>query len=126
MGSFGLSVASLVAALFACNLSSGQIILEVPGYAVLNGTEELSSYTERPFFAFRSVFYAEKPTSEGRFLVSYSIITIHTYYRSSLITIYLSHHFQSNPFLWMKSSKQPQTIEVVLDCLRWAKKIAFR
>lgn len=70
MGSFRF-LAMVLAALAACNLSSGEIILEVPGYAVLNGTEELSTYTERPFYAFRSVFYAEKPTSENRFLVSY-------------------------------------------------------
>ncbi|EFX83387.1 hypothetical protein DAPPUDRAFT_240264 [Daphnia pulex] len=45
-----------------------QIILEVPGYGVLNGTNETSTYTERTFYAFRSVYYAEKPTPENRFL----------------------------------------------------------
>jgi hypothetical protein len=49
---------------------SPQIILEVPGYGVLNGTTESSSDTERPFYAFRSVYYAEMPTPENRFLVS--------------------------------------------------------
>lgn len=48
---------------------SMQIILEVPGYGVLNGTNETSSFTERTFYAFRSVHYAEKPTPETRFLV---------------------------------------------------------
>ena len=72
MGSFRL-FATVLAALTVCNMSCGQVILEVPGYAVLNGTEELSTYTERVFYAFRSVFYAEKPTSESRFLVSYII-----------------------------------------------------
>lgn len=62
-------LAVFLAVLATCNVGSGQVILEVPGYAVLNGTEELSTYTERPFFAFRSVFYADKPTSENRFLV---------------------------------------------------------
>ncbi|KAK4035777.1 hypothetical protein OUZ56_027860 [Daphnia magna] len=47
---------------------SMQIILEVPGYGVLNGTNETSSFTERTFYAFRSVHYAEKPTPETRFL----------------------------------------------------------
>nr|CAH0102948.1 unnamed protein product [Daphnia galeata] len=52
---------------------SPQIILEVPGYGVLNGTTESSSDTERPFYAFRSVafrsvYYAEMPTPENRFL----------------------------------------------------------
>jgi hypothetical protein len=46
-----------------------QIIIQVPGYGVLNGTMESSSDTQRPFYAFRSVFYAEKPTPENRFLV---------------------------------------------------------
>lgn len=49
---------------------SSQVILEVPGYAVLNSTTETSSFTERLFYAFRGVFYAEKPTPETRFLVS--------------------------------------------------------
>lgn len=48
---------------------STQVILEVPGYAVLNGTTETSSFTDRLFYAFRGVFYAEKPTPETRFLV---------------------------------------------------------
>jgi hypothetical protein len=30
---------------------------------------ETSTYTDREFFAFRSVYYAEKPTPENRFLV---------------------------------------------------------
>ena len=47
-----------------------QVILEVPGYGVINGTLETSTYTERPFYAFRSVYYAEEPTSDNRFLVS--------------------------------------------------------
>lgn len=49
-----------------------QIILEVPGYGVLNGTTEQSSYTERLFYSFRGVFYAEKPSAETRFLVSFT------------------------------------------------------
>jgi hypothetical protein len=47
-----------------------QVILEVPGYGVINGTLETSTYTERPFYAFRSVYYAEEPTPDNRFLVS--------------------------------------------------------
>ena len=43
---------------------------KVPGYGVLEGTEELSEMRNRPFSAFRSVFYAEQPTAETRFLVS--------------------------------------------------------
>jgi hypothetical protein len=43
----------------------------VPGYGVLNGTEEASVYNNRTFYGFRSVFYAEMPTPETRFLVSY-------------------------------------------------------
>ena len=47
-----------------------QIILEIPGYGVLNGTTETSSYTDRLFYAFRSVYYAEMPTPKTRFLVN--------------------------------------------------------
>lgn len=62
---------TFLAVLAISNLAevSTQIILEVPGYAVLNGTTETSSFTERLFYAFRGVFYAEKPTAETRFLV---------------------------------------------------------
>ena len=70
IGTFKVFV-TLLAVIATCHVGSGEVILEVPGYAVLNGTEETSSYTERPFYAFRSVFYADKPTSENRFLVSH-------------------------------------------------------
>jgi hypothetical protein len=46
-------------------------IWTVPGYGVLNGTEEASVYTNRTFYGFRSVFYADMPIPETRFLVSY-------------------------------------------------------
>jgi hypothetical protein len=49
---------------------SPQIILEVPSYGVLNGTTDFSYDAGRLFYAFRSVFYAEKPAPQGRFLVS--------------------------------------------------------
>lgn len=52
-----------------CNVSLA-IILEVPGYGTLNGTEGTSIYTNRPFHEFRSVYYAEEPTPEVRFLVN--------------------------------------------------------
>ena len=68
MRSLLFSVAMLLASTYLVGVSS-QIILEVPGYAVLNGTSENSTYTEREFFAFRSIFYAEKPTPQTRFLV---------------------------------------------------------
>ena len=42
----------------------------MPGYGTIVGTEETSEVKERPFSAFRSVFYAEQPTAENRFLVS--------------------------------------------------------
>ncbi len=45
----------------------------VPGYGTLNGTEEASVYTNRTFYGFRSVFYAEMPTPETRFLVRFLI-----------------------------------------------------
>jgi hypothetical protein len=48
---------------------SSQVILEVPGYGILNGTSELSSFTERYYYAFRSLYYAEKPNPQNRFLV---------------------------------------------------------
>lgn len=45
------------------------VIHPVPGYGVLNGTVESSVYNNIPFWGFRSVFYAEMPTPEMRFLV---------------------------------------------------------
>ena len=67
---FTFSFSVLLANLFLAQQVTGQIILEVPGYGVLNGTTETSSFTERIFYSFKSVYYAEKPTPEGRFLVS--------------------------------------------------------
>ena len=49
---------------------------KVPGYGVLNGTDEQSEVQNRPFFAFRSVFYAEQPTAANRFLVRKSNLFI--------------------------------------------------
>ena len=40
------------------------VILNVPGYASkLLGTTRKSLYTNKNFYAFRSVYYAEKPTN---------------------------------------------------------------
>jgi hypothetical protein len=69
MKSFFVPIVILLVSHYVAEVSL-QVILEVPGYGVLNGTEETSTYTDRPFFAFRSVYYAEKPTPENRFLVS--------------------------------------------------------
>ena len=61
-----LSLATLLAGVY-----SEDVIVTVPGYAVLNGTLEKSvGPNNRPFYGFRGVFYAEKPTPENRFLVS--------------------------------------------------------
>jgi len=58
------------AVLVSVNLSVSAILIEVPGYATrLEGTTEASADTGRPFYAFRSVFYAEQPTNQTRFLV---------------------------------------------------------
>lgn len=69
MKSLLLPIVFLLAGYYVAEVSS-QVILEVPGYGVLNGTIENSTYTERSFYAFRSVFYAEMPTPANRFLVS--------------------------------------------------------
>lgn len=45
------------------------IELVVPGYGTLLGTEGESANLKRTFHAFRSVYYAEPPTEEHRFLV---------------------------------------------------------
>ena len=68
MKAFFLPIVILLVAHYVAEVSL-QVILEVPGYGVLNGTMETSTYTDRPFYAFRSVYYAEKPTPENRFLV---------------------------------------------------------
>ncbi len=68
MKHFTGSIVVLLASFYLAEVSA-QIILEVPGYGVLNGTTETSSFTERVFYSFKSVFYAEMPTPETRFLV---------------------------------------------------------
>lgn len=68
MKSFLIPIVILLVGHYVAEVST-QIILEVPGYGVLNGTNETSSFSERTFYAFRSVYYAEKPTPETRFLV---------------------------------------------------------
>lgn len=68
MKSFSLIFLALLA-ISNIDKANSQIILEVPGYGVLNGTTETSSYTDRTFYAFRGIFYAEKPTQETRYLV---------------------------------------------------------
>ncbi|XP_046449413.1 juvenile hormone esterase-like [Daphnia pulex] len=66
------SIAPIIALAFLASFYlvevSPQIILEVPGYGVLNGTTDFSYDAGRLFYAFRSVFYAEKPAPQGRFL----------------------------------------------------------
>jgi hypothetical protein len=59
----GLLVALTVAACQA-------VILDVPGYATLNGTTDTTYHFKRPFFKFRGLYYGQKPTSETRFLVN--------------------------------------------------------
>lgn len=44
------------------------VILDVPGYATLNGTTDTTYHFKRPFFKFRGLYYGQKPTSETRFL----------------------------------------------------------
>ena len=45
------------------------ILLEVPGYATIEGSTDNSFHTNRQYFKFRGLNYAEKPTSLNRFLV---------------------------------------------------------
>jgi len=45
------------------------ITLDVPGYAKVVGRVGESVYTQRPYYAFRGVHYAEAPLAEDRFLV---------------------------------------------------------
>ena len=67
---YSIIVTLLLPALLA-GVYSVDVIVTVPGYAVLNGTEERSvGPNNRTFYGFRGVFYAEKPTPETRFLVS--------------------------------------------------------
>ena len=66
-----LILAALLLAALLAGVYSEDVIVTVPGYAVLNGTLEKSvGPNNRPFYGFRGVFYAEKPTPENRFLVS--------------------------------------------------------
>lgn len=41
----------------------------MPGYGTIVGTEEQSEVKNRPYSAFKSVYYAEQPTAANRFLV---------------------------------------------------------
>ena len=63
-----MTLSLLALGLIAVN-SVGSVLLNVSGFATLRGTEESSSNTGRPFYAFRSVHYAEKPSNSTRFLV---------------------------------------------------------
>lgn len=61
---------ALVLLALTANVSS-QVIHKVPGYGTLNGTEDVSIY-DRTYYGFRGVFYADMPTYETRFLVSFN------------------------------------------------------
>lgn len=115
MKSFAVAIVLLFTSAFVANVSS-QVILEVPGYAVINGTNETSTYTERPFYAFRSVYYAEKPSPENRFLVSsrskyiYILGKFHCYFC-------YSHPLQKPRIPWTKFNRQYATMQDVLNRL---------
>lgn len=44
-------------------------VLDVPGYAKLDGTQARSWPSKRTYYSFRDVPYAEMPSNETRFLV---------------------------------------------------------
>lgn len=79
-----LSLASFILAGVSCQITpptelpdrpeARNVTWTVPGYGVLNGTGESSVYTNRTFYGFRSVYYAEMPTPETRFLVRFLVI----------------------------------------------------
>lgn len=48
---------------------SAAFVLEVKDFGVFQGTEETSTFTDQPFYAFRSIHYGEQPTNTTRFLV---------------------------------------------------------
>lgn len=88
-------IVTLLASLYVADVSL-QVIVEVPGYGVLNGTIETSSFTDRTFYAFRSVHYAETPTPENRYLVrNYKLQTRNNfalvyYYMLTCVIIHLA------------------------------------
>jgi len=97
-------------------LSASAVLIEVPGYATrLEGTTEVSATTERPFYAFRGVHYAEQPTNLTRFLVCSNSFKSNQYY----LTIYLkySHQLRKLLILRMRSWMQPG---IMLDALKVA------
>lgn len=47
----------------------GTITVDVPGYAKVTGNIGESVKTQRPYYAFRGLHYAEAPLAEERFLV---------------------------------------------------------
>ena len=46
------------------------VVLEVPGYATIKGTQGISAYNNRTYFSFHNLPYAKQPTNLTRFLVS--------------------------------------------------------
>ena len=45
------------------------VLLEVPGYATIEGSTDTSYHTKRQYFKFRGLYYAQQPSSLTRFLV---------------------------------------------------------
>jgi len=44
------------------------VLLEVPGYATIEGSTDTSYHTKRQYFKFRGLYYAQQPTALTRFL----------------------------------------------------------
>jgi len=52
----------------ACIAAVSSVIVEVPGYATVRGSQGRTSYTKRPYYSFVGLHYAKKPTNLTRFL----------------------------------------------------------
>ena len=71
---------SLIGAfIFAAIVAAAKaILLEVPGYATVVGDTRTSYHTNRLYYRFRGLYYAQAPRSEERFLVTTLLSIIKT------------------------------------------------
>jgi len=52
-----------------CAAVVSSVVLKVPGYATIEGTQSTSAYNQRKYFSFHNLPYAKQPTNLTRFMV---------------------------------------------------------
>jgi len=51
-----------------CAAVVSSVVLKVPGYATIEGTQSTSAYNQRKYFSFHNLPYAKQPTNLTRFM----------------------------------------------------------